>query len=365
MPTLPTPGGDYDSWGTELNEFLEVMHEADGDLRPFHVDATGGAGDDGYAEIIKDTAPLNYVGTRSAFVLQHRDESALAVNGIAQGAMFQFIVDADGAVSLGPAASYSVWAGLWSVMHKHGDASGHCFTGTGELHDVGAGGYNELGGFQGEFTNMSSTLGNMSGVEIILKDSPDGGTTSFDTQMSGITSRLAKYNSGRTNKWTASFLASSEGTVGPDAILYVNDVGTQPWVAGIDLTNATLSSGIALKLANNQNLSWHDASGTPRPIFYVDASNVTNILPASAAANVSFRNFAATTAISVQGTTGDLTFGEGVNIDVGSTTGTKIALLPSDKLGFYGFTPIVQPTGVAVTAGGIHAALVSLGLIAA
>jgi hypothetical protein len=32
MPTLPTPGGDYDSWGTELNEFLEVAHAADGNL---------------------------------------------------------------------------------------------------------------------------------------------------------------------------------------------------------------------------------------------------------------------------------------------------------------------------------------------
>jgi len=32
-------------------------------------------------------------------------------------------------------------------------------------------------------------------------------------------------------------------------------------------------------------------------------------------------------------------------------------------LGFFGATPVVQPTGVAVTAAGIHAALVSLGLI--
>lgn len=36
-----------------------------------------------------------------------------------------------------------------------------------------------------------------------------------------------------------------------------------------------------------------------------------------------------------------------------------------DKVGFLGATPIVRPSGVAVTAAGIHAALVSLGLIAA
>lgn len=34
-------------------------------------------------------------------------------------------------------------------------------------------------------------------------------------------------------------------------------------------------------------------------------------------------------------------------------------------VGFYGTAPIAKQTGVAVTAGGIHAALVALGLIAA
>ena len=34
-------------------------------------------------------------------------------------------------------------------------------------------------------------------------------------------------------------------------------------------------------------------------------------------------------------------------------------------LGFFGATPVAQPTGVAVSAAGIHAALVSLGLITA
>lgn len=37
----------------------------------------------------------------------------------------------------------------------------------------------------------------------------------------------------------------------------------------------------------------------------------------------------------------------------------------TDKIGFFGTAPIVKPTGVAVDAAGIHAALVALGLIAA
>lgn len=46
-------------------------------------------------------------------------------------------------------------------------------------------------------------------------------------------------------------------------------------------------------------------------------------------------------------------------------TGLKIGNATNDKIGFYAATPIVQQTGVAVTAAGIHAALVSLGLFTA
>lgn len=43
-------------------------------------------------------------------------------------------------------------------------------------------------------------------------------------------------------------------------------------------------------------------------------------------------------------------------VQVGGTDG---------KVGFFGATPVAQPTGVAVTAAEIHAALVALGLITA
>lgn len=54
-----------------------------------------------------------------------------------------------------------------------------------------------------------------------------------------------------------------------------------------------------------------------------------------------------------------------INLVLGTSTGTKIGTSASQKLGFYNATPIVQQTGVAVTAGGVHAALVALGLITA
>jgi hypothetical protein len=62
---------------------------------------------------------------------------------------------------------------------------------------------------------------------------------------------------------------------------------------------------------------------------------------------------------------GDLSLADGRNLITNATTGTKIATTATQKLGFFGATPVTKPTGVAATASGLHAALVSLGLIAA
>ena len=49
----------------------------------------------------------------------------------------------------------------------------------------------------------------------------------------------------------------------------------------------------------------------------------------------------------------------------GGAFGTVVANKPTETLGFYGVTGVPLQTGVAVTAAGIHAALVALGLITA
>jgi hypothetical protein len=72
------------------------------------------------------------------------------------------------------------------------------------------------------------------------------------------------------------------------------------------------------------------------------------------------------------GVGGSFTFtaggGTGTNgsINLATVSGTSIQLADSSgarQLGFFGATPVAKPTSVAVTAAGIHAALVSLGLI--
>lgn len=54
-----------------------------------------------------------------------------------------------------------------------------------------------------------------------------------------------------------------------------------------------------------------------------------------------------------------------INDVAGRLSGTGDAQLggAADSLGFYGTTPIAKQTGVAVTVGAVHAALVALGLI--
>src|SRR5262249_36182950 len=49
MPRLPTPGGDDNTWGDILNEFLEVSHNTDGTLKAGLAGqgATGPQGDTG------------------------------------------------------------------------------------------------------------------------------------------------------------------------------------------------------------------------------------------------------------------------------------------------------------------------------
>ncbi len=54
---------------------------------------------------------------------------------------------------------------------------------------------------------------------------------------------------------------------------------------------------------------------------------------------------------------------EGRNIILGNKIGTIIGTDPLQKIGFFGVSPVVQPTGVAVSDAAIHAALVSLGII--
>ena len=58
----------------------------------------------------------------------------------------------------------------------------------------------------------------------------------------------------------------------------------------------------------------------------------------------------------------DAKFYDGRNIQLGNVTGTMIGTAPTQKIGFFGVTPIVKPNAPAGNAGAIIALLQALGL---
>lgn len=112
-----------------------------------------------------------------------------------------------------------------------------------------------------------------------------------------------------------------------DANYFIRKSGTQLWL------------GVG---ANNQDVKVSYGGSTGK--FVLDQFGLGTVLSVSSAV---------------------FTFRDAANLQFGTTTGTKIGTATTEKLAFYGSTPIAKQTGVEVTAAGIHAALVSLGLFAA
>jgi hypothetical protein len=224
-----------------------------------------------YTEFRRDTAPLNYVGTRASVVVQHRDAAAGVVNAQIPGVVFQFTSSGNGVVNAGTELSQSIWLGLQLSQTKTGDGSGHCATAIGELGSYGPGLYNELGMFQGTATNVGSQLGTMSGAEMLLRDSPDAGTTTYSTRMDPFVARIGKYNA--TTRRSHGLLASSEGTLPPDTIVGAT-TGGAGWKRAMDLSGVNITTGQVILSPNNTFLAWLMAgTGTAVPIFGVSAAN--------------------------------------------------------------------------------------------
>jgi len=225
-----------------------------------------------HVEIQKDGTPLNYGTTRASWVLQHRDTASGATNELIPGAVWQFRSSGNGTVTAGSELSQTIWQGLYSFMEKTGDGSAHSFTAIGELGAYGAGGYNELGLCQGEGTNKGSALGTMSGVEMLLKDSPDAGVNTYSTKMQAIVGRIAKYNP--TVRKSYHFYGSSEGTQYTNGIIGVNPSGNK-FQRGFDFEGADFNSGQFGLAPNNTFLGWLNSTGSAKSILGLNSSNNT------------------------------------------------------------------------------------------
>jgi hypothetical protein len=133
------------------------------------------------------------------------------------------------------------------------------------------------------------------------------------------------------------------------------------------LTSAGALFSAAAVVENNIPWRVKEAGGTARNVAIMSVGGTMSIGDNAVTVNYlgSQLNMAPGGVAKMTFNSGGVSIPDGVNIALASTTGTKIGTATTQKLGFFNATPVVKPTGVAVDAAGIHAALVSLGLIGA
>ena len=152
------------------------------------------------------------------------------------------------------------------------------------------------------------------------------------------------------------------GTGTAPSLAFASDTDTGIYLAASDILNINCGGATsaqfttnALRFASGWALS-NNGSGNEY-IKFVETSSAVN--------EVTITNAATGNGPTISATGGDTNVRLNLN-GKGTATGGGVLIEPAAGLvGFYGTTPIVKQAGVAVTAAGIHAALVNLGLIAA
>lgn len=114
------------------------------------------------------------------------------------------------------------------------------------------------------------------------------------------------------------------------------------------------TSGLQIGTATTQKLGFFGATAIVQPGATTDLATGLQNLGLFAAGTHPATLGAVT--VTTLGTAGAVTLGDGNNIAVGSTTGTQIATATTQKLGFFGHSPAVQPTMGAATASGTYGA---------
>jgi hypothetical protein len=121
-------------------------------------------------------------------------------------------------------------------------------------------------------------------------------------------------------------------------------------VDGVNWTFGT-STGTQIGTATSQKLGFYGATPVIQP------TNTTDLR--TALINLGLYATGGASPLNLNGgalTVGSATVADAGNVVVGSTTGTQIGTATSQKLGFFGKTPIVQPTMGSATAGGTYTA---------
>ena len=131
--------------------------------------------------------------------------------------------------------------------------------------------------------------------------------------------------------------------------MFINQAGIATSYAGAASQAVTASSTNYVYLTNGGTLTVNTTGFPSTPTLYVPlavvvagSSTITSIADSRVCLPVVGTGFLPL---------GGGTMTDGANVALGSTTGTQIGTATSQKLGFFGKTPVVQQTGGAATAG--------------
>ena len=154
------------------------------------------------------------------------------------------------------------------------------------------------------------------------------GTFAEAILLSGVTASGGLYINGGTFSASPIYLS---GTSSTGAAINLTGI-TAP--AGLTIASSTINEGILLSgLTATSGIQFN--GGTYSGAFiYLNGSSVTGI------------NFSSATLSGYA-----LVFGDGQHIQTGTGAGTKIAVTPSEKLGFWGTTPVAQPSTTGTSSG--------------
>lgn len=400
MARLPTPGGDYDDWGTVLNDFLDVEHNDDGTLK-IRTDGT-------IPTVLGDLHDVNDSSPSDGQVLTYQtsewvpstitsgtvSDATTSVKGIVQlagdlggiasaptvlsthlssplplaqggtGSSTQNFVDLSSIQTVSGVKTFTSHITLEGVTSTGATGTGNIVFATSPSVSGLSGTVSNLQSY-GNFTPGSSntyTLGSSSsywqyiyGSRLYLNSTAylDGGTAGQVIMSGAVTTSGGDWIF---NSSGNSPLVKFDNT---NNIVMINsgtwDGWAKFWVAGggarfdddMRLQKGSGDQNIARMGGSGYNLVFKPNNGSYES-FRMNGDGTTYISNSASQGD---------TYIMANSTSGAIHIGDGVGVDLGSTTGTEIATATTQKLAFYGSTPIVQPTGDLLTA------MANLGLV--
>ena len=178
---------------------------------------------------------------------------------------------------------------------------------------------------------------------------PAVGDTGWGTPMNANTTLLDGVNAIGDLVVTLTEVPSASLNVKVSAGQYIAQVGTAANYAGASSTGMTASSTNYLYLTGSGTLTVNTtgfpSGGTlycPLAVIVASTATITSVTDARVCFPVVGAGF-----LPLAGGT----LADGANVVLGTSTGTQIGTATSQKLGFFGKTPAVQPTVGAATAG--------------